>query len=746
MPPEQFGDGPVDARADQFAFCVALYEGLWGRRPFDEASLQARRLAAMRGPSKPPEHDDVPAWIWPVLARGLAHRPEDRWPSLTVLLDALVAASERRKRWRRRGVLGLALGVTAVAAGLTGASLWSTAAPSEPACAAEPDGLDAIWNSAARGALERTFMATELPWAEDASRRLHAALDAWGASWEAVRIELCEARRAGGDLLAIARQSACLEQRRLELAALLELLVRADAALVQRSLAAVGELGEPRSCVDDPSALSLAPAPPGAQRDAVNELGRALDGVEASIRTARYSEARDALAALAARVEQTGHEPLEARLLELRGRASLWSVDVVGGVAALERAADLAEGSRDDRELAEVWRYLALWALVEARDVNRGLPWLRRAEASARRIGVDPARSGELATLRGHHRLVLHELAQAEHEFRVAIADFEARGRTLRLLEARRALGSAQVQQGQLEAALETFRTALAEAELVTGPHHPIYASTAYNLGATLLGLGRADEARLNLRTAVSVWTESPGELRPDLGIAHLSLAGIALAAGRHAEAEHEIDRAEAILRATRPARHPDLGDVASARAAVAFARGDFPAARLALDQVVDIYREAFGPDDMYLAKVTAERGWVAIASGRIEDAERDFEAADAALRGNEELASLRESSLRGLAVVAGSRGRHKAALAWLGQVRVAACSPEALANYHLWSAVLHWRLGDREQARAHLVPGKPAVAEAERTGGLAAMHVRAAELRAIEAFGTQQQQAKRAE
>jgi tetratricopeptide (TPR) repeat protein len=148
----------------------------------------------------------------------------------------------------------------------------------------------------------------------------------------------------------------------------------------------------------------------------------------------------------------------------------------------------------------------------------------------------------------------------------------------------------------------------------------------------------------------------------------------------------------------------------------------------------------------MYLAKVTAERGWVAIASGRIEDAERDFEAADAALRGNEELASLRESSLRGLAVVAGSRGRHKAALAWLGQVRVAACSPEALANYHLWSAVLHWRLGDREQARAHLVPGKPAVAEAERTGGLAAMHVRAAELRAIEAFGTQQQQAKRAE
>ena len=34
MAPEQFQARATDARTDQFSFCVALYEALYGERPF----------------------------------------------------------------------------------------------------------------------------------------------------------------------------------------------------------------------------------------------------------------------------------------------------------------------------------------------------------------------------------------------------------------------------------------------------------------------------------------------------------------------------------------------------------------------------------------------------------------------------------------------------------------------------------------------------------------------------------------
>ncbi|MBL9107232.1 MAG: tetratricopeptide repeat protein [Myxococcales bacterium] len=731
MPPEQFGERPVDARADQFAFCVALYEGLWGRRPFAEGSLQARYLAAVHGPTAPPGGGEVPAWMWPVLARGLARDPEDRWPDMPALLDALAAASERRTRWRRRGALGLALGLTAAAAGLGGAALWSPA--DAASCAAEADGLAAVWDDERREALRRAFVATGAPWAADTAERTIAGLDARRAAWERVVVEACAARRAGGDALWYARQSGCLAERRGELGLLIDELIAADAAVIPRALAAVAELEAPRRCLDDPSAPSPTPAPAPAERAAVQALARELDGVEAAIRVARYGAALTALAELEPRALRTGHAPLQARLLELRGRAALWGADAAGGVAALEQAADLAEAGRDDRELAEVWRYLAMWALVEARDATRGLAWLRRASASRGRLGVDPARSGELAALRGHHRLLLHEFAAAEQEFRAAVAAHERDERPLRLLEARRALADALGRQGRQEAALAELRGALAEAERALGPHHPIYAATAHDVGATLMSLGRVDEAAEHLRAAASVWADSPDEPRPDLGALYLERARLALAAGRLDESDRELDRAAAIVRATRPAMHPELGDVASGRAAVAFARGDFAAARRALDEVIAVYRAAFGADDVYLAKVTAERGWVAVAEGRVDAAAADFAAADAVLARSPESRGLRESSLRGLAVIAGGRGEPAAALALLMQVDVAACAPEARANYHLWRAVLHRRLGARGQAREHHAAARAAIAEARRTGELAAMRVTPAELAAID-------------
>ena len=49
MAPEQFRGRRVDARTDQFAFCVALYEALYGERPFAGATYEDLSRAVSSG-------------------------------------------------------------------------------------------------------------------------------------------------------------------------------------------------------------------------------------------------------------------------------------------------------------------------------------------------------------------------------------------------------------------------------------------------------------------------------------------------------------------------------------------------------------------------------------------------------------------------------------------------------------------------------------------------------------------------
>jgi hypothetical protein len=140
MAPEQLRGGPIDARADQFSFCVALWEALHGKRPFPDTpcrgddSIDARLDAIAAGPARPPQRRDRPAWIAPLLVRGLAADPAGRWPSLQSLLDA-IAARRRRRPWPRWLAAGAAvIGVFAAIVALTRPAPASVS----PAYAANP--------------------------------------------------------------------------------------------------------------------------------------------------------------------------------------------------------------------------------------------------------------------------------------------------------------------------------------------------------------------------------------------------------------------------------------------------------------------------------------------------------------------------------------------------------------------------------------------------------------------------------
>jgi len=92
MAPEQWKGETTSARTDQFAFAVALYEALYGERPFAGrlASEVAEEVTAGRVRAAP-RGRRVPARLRRILLRALATSPGARHPHM----EALVAALDR---------------------------------------------------------------------------------------------------------------------------------------------------------------------------------------------------------------------------------------------------------------------------------------------------------------------------------------------------------------------------------------------------------------------------------------------------------------------------------------------------------------------------------------------------------------------------------------------------------------------------------------------------------------------------
>ncbi|MCR9160145.1 MAG: protein kinase domain-containing protein [Nannocystaceae bacterium] len=113
MAPEQESGLSATARSDQFGFCVALYEGLYGHPPFEGDTVATYRQAVASETVRVPDNTDVPKWVFELLRRGLRRDPADRHPSMRALLDALrtrlAALTDPRPR-KRRAVWLLALG------------------------------------------------------------------------------------------------------------------------------------------------------------------------------------------------------------------------------------------------------------------------------------------------------------------------------------------------------------------------------------------------------------------------------------------------------------------------------------------------------------------------------------------------------------------------------------------------------------------------------------------------------------
>ena len=72
MAPEQFLGERGDEKSDQFSFCVALYEALYGERPFAGDDMLSISVNVTTEQLRPlPKDRGVPTWVRRVILRGL---------------------------------------------------------------------------------------------------------------------------------------------------------------------------------------------------------------------------------------------------------------------------------------------------------------------------------------------------------------------------------------------------------------------------------------------------------------------------------------------------------------------------------------------------------------------------------------------------------------------------------------------------------------------------------------------------
>ena len=109
MPPEQLTGPGIDARSDQFSFCVALYEALYSKHPL-EGSTSVAMLESGARAALPPEGTRVPPQIGRAVLRGLDRDRAKRFPTMAALVHELQPPAQRSTaRFAVAAAIGLVL-------------------------------------------------------------------------------------------------------------------------------------------------------------------------------------------------------------------------------------------------------------------------------------------------------------------------------------------------------------------------------------------------------------------------------------------------------------------------------------------------------------------------------------------------------------------------------------------------------------------------------------------------------------
>ena len=629
MAPEQHaGRDDVGPAADQYAYCVALWQGLYGARPFSGKDTKTIAALKREGPPPQPAGRRVPPWLHRIVARGLAVNPSERWPSMR----ALVAALGHDPRKQRRVVL---MGTSAVL-GLSGVVAFAAlGGPTPPRpCESERSPLADVWNDEARTAMLSAIESTGLAYAPRTAELAATQVSDYADRWIATHHDACLATHVRHEQSpdVLDRRMACLQRAKAELTAVVGLLTEeVDASSVERAQSVVGGLPSLVRCNDVDALLAEVPPPEDPEvAHRVEALEAELVALDVRGRSGRAKQALESVAPLLEEAEAIGHLPLLARAWSIQGRLLEKSGQYEPAAEAMQAAYVTAVEAGDDRAAVAASTELAFVYGDRMAKTDNARIWLDIAGALARR--TDPGGDREALYFNN-----LGNVLKVAGKLDDAIAAYD---RATELYADNRGEDDARVamalsnsaialnEQRRPNDALPRLQRALEIEHEVFGEDHPRIGMTTTNLGLVLHALHRYEDALAHHRRARDVFAASWGEEHLYYAAALANMGMALLDLQRYDEAEPVLQRSYAIKKARLGEGHRGLVPQITNLGVLAVRRNDYHGAIDRMQESRDILVAHHGEAHHFVAMTDVNLGGLYVEIGEYDDARGHLEGA----------------------------------------------------------------------------------------------------------------------
>ncbi len=583
MAPELFVGGIADARSDQYAFCVALHEALFGKRP-------------QRG-GPPTGGRGVPRFVHDALRRGLAEDPRDRFRDMTALVRALEPS--RRTAW-----IGLG-----AATALVGAAVVLTRGGAQP-CEGTEAGASAIWDDEHAARVGAAFERSGFPDARAIADGIAPAITDWATRAGAARLDACEATRVRSEQSEARMQLRfdCLDRMQRRVGALVASLERADRTAVERTADALASLPELERCADIETLEQVEPIA-SVDAEAHAALSERIDAIEVDRELGHAAAIADDIESVVAEARAAGYADNLAAAELLQGRTAIDRLEMDSAVEPLHQAIAATWRARDLEGTTLAMRLLARALGSTPSRVDEALRWLDSAVALAESRGATNDEMATFAMTRADVLYMAYRNVEAETSARAALVLLEP-GASIESA-VRTTLGNALSVQHRHSEAITELRTALALAERRRGPSHPEVAHRCAALALALEEAGEFDEAETLQRRALELRAAAYGSESAMAATSMMQLADNLNLHNDTAGALELYERAVSVCRSLQPSDDQLLIRVIQNMVPVLSRAGKNERARTLMIEALDIATRTYGADSIRVAELSQMMGTI---------------------------------------------------------------------------------------------------------------------------------------